>query len=717
MKEKIGSVFAVLMLLGSCQSSDQPIDKEAKIIYTQDLSLSLEADVVEEDGEVRVAEINFLGQEDNGKIYPKLDIPAGTQTIPVHTAIANATGTVYGAKTVNWIYTPASNGEPATLTFPTETENITLTSESQFVPGNETFYVTAVIDGSLVGPEASAPPKVTFAGNLDLKGITNAGENIPDLKAPFAMPWTKLKIYNDKVLNKNVGSSRFSAPNGGDNYHPKFRAQGSFIGIRLENQTSGILTPKEILLRTHQFGYSGSFDLRKPVISGGRGSYPAWTFDQCAHAMGFSFNNGTQAANIASRTTSAEVYYTWVMPNTKESTELSSATVHASSTGVLNTPLNDFWRTSYTGAKKPLNHTSHQLKLAITESAGVSMPIEDFTDYNIAGGDEYPMLQYLYDGTQPGALQGWVGRSGRYRLTASRLTIHSGMYNHYMVMGERHDRLNPNGHDLENLEVKAVEEVAPGNGVTTNEVTPFRLGDKYYIPSANDYAGLIPSGKYALKGNGSPGSQEDIAVRFGGGSGHPMLINSQSEYTELSRVNDPQDGKQNLRFYALRFKDAKVQVDNAACTGPRQFDLKLSSAFRYTYKYRKGISGLLEVDVVYLGTDASSLQLADLENQPEVFWTDANQRGDGHKGIFVKSVGFPAVGDLESGDFQSGGDPFTTYANDTSKPFDLAVGHYYSRTPASTGKYVVDWANGWDMTQKDNKRHKPMPVRVFKKAE
>lgn len=716
MNKLFGSVCLVLLVATSCGKKDQPFTENTKTIYTDRIVLNLEADVASESNEARsVGTIKFLGQDKNGKIYPKLHVPEGVTFIPVHTAIANLRGTIYGAKTLNWAYTPAKDGQPATLRCPID-QDIELLSESQFTPGNETFYVTAIIEGDLLNRK-TPNQKVDFSGNTDLKGIASVGETIADLKAPFAMPWTKLKIFKDK--QKNIGTSRFSSPQGGDNYRPLFKPQGSFVGFRIENTTTGTLIPEEIYLRTQQFGLSGSFDLHKPNIRNGQGDFPTWNFSPCAHTMTFTFNNVSNAGNIAPNKISDKVFYTWVManPSTNSSTGISSATIYGSSSDKTNAPLNNYWSTSFTGSKKPLNHTSHQIKLLVKNNTGVRMPIEDFTNYNIAGGDEYRNLQYKYDPNVPGALKNWEGRSGAYRLTSGDKATHSGMYNGYMVRGIRHHYFNPMGHDLERLEIKEIEELQPNGTLVSKRVGPYALNEQYYIPADEDYSGLIPY--KAISWNNSHSiEQTDEKVRLGGGSSHPMIITSKSAYSPM-RQNTPKSGYK--RFYGIRFKDATTKVDNSDCRG-HQFKVRLASAFRYTYEFVRGVSGVLRVEVVYLGNEANGLTLTQLEGMPESFWTEQNKKGDNQKGVFVRSVKFAAVGDLQSAGFSdpSGPSPFTTSSPELSKPHGYDFGHYYARSESrkKNGETtVIDWADGWEIKIDQNQHHKGMPVRVFKKNE
>lgn len=696
-------VVASLFALVACQE-DQPIAPE-KELFVQTLSLSFEAEVEGDDTMLRAFDyVMTEAQKPDGTttIIPKLNIDPSTQTIIVHTAVANKAGTIYGAADLAWEYTPASGNNKARLRC--HLLDVPLTSETAFTPtSSEEFYVTGIIGGNLLNIRNSNQ-RVDFSNpNTVLKSVSSAGDHI-ELEVPFAFKWTKLKIFTDPQTGKHIGSTFFNS--GGqrdDALVVDFKPLGSLIGYQIGNGTDVDVTPEEFFVQSRLFGHSGSFNMRTPVTTGD--GFPSWTFDQCAHEMWYTFAPNNSVGRLEANQKSSKRYYTWVMPNA-QGTGGTRIVAFATSSTQANTPLNRYWATDYTRARSPQQHKAHLLRFNISKSAGIRIPVEDISQYNLAGGEQY---MYKFDQSLSN-INPWPARTGDLRLSQEQTIAESGMYNLYVVAGIYDAEYNPDNLNL-----------SEANIIDTDGVTR-PLKTNFYIPSMDDWAGVIPPSVKLSWTATAPTTAAGEKIRLGGGTDAPTMITTTSEYSKGYTLSTTQDNG-NRAIYAIRFRDARVASVSTGGSCGRSMELRLTTAFRYRYlrtTYPAGKRYALAIDVVYLGNEATGMVADDLASLPETFWTNTNSVSDATKGAWVTSTILPATADMPAhrGEFRNA----MRVANATSSRVgtDRTFGHYWSttwggykvRTPGV--KIQTDWWSG-ELKLGEGHPHFGQAVRLFKK--
>lgn len=598
MKQVLVGGFILACLLAGCKHDREALaekSSEKKVVTVELRDISIEVDVSSLSAiGFTMGEIKKTGG--GTSIGPKVTgfgdkarvTVDGKTLVKVITALSN--GSSWGARELEWEYTPASGGgggssQPAMLRLKEGT--ISVANEGEFYHGSPDWYLCGIIGGTY-NPSAG---EVTITPTRELKGVSDSNPvgGQFDLEVPMGFPWMKVIVQNNPGTPHPFASNHYKQVKGkrNDASAVVFKPLGAVIGYQLGNSlANSSFTPTGFSVHTDAFNHTGSFNLKTPTS----GAYPSWkAVVDCDTDMRYTLSSSTPAGTLSAGQTSAYRYYAWVMPTEGTTTANTRIVLDGTATGS-GAPINPFniWKTSYTpnGTGRPSQHKTYTLRAMVNAVQPFRTSLESVTEFNLAGGRDITPATFIYP--KPSSASNLIGLDGSLRFAnrkpdgtvltgtnPSNLATYkyannlSGYYSWYVALGAIHPTYNPDGHKL--LEKNMID--------SDGQIR--KVGERYYIPSNEEWWGIFPSGKSQTSWSLTSSDNQNLVKDYAR-LGNPSLgCRYYRVYGSCSYSRAVRQGYSHV-IYALRFAKAP---DGATPIQERWYTLETeTSGINTTYE-------------------------------------------------------------------------------------------------------------------------------------
>lgn len=692
MKQWLALSLAVWGLASCSQDGSEP---DVSSGTGETLTLSLSAEISVDNADTRA--INYkLGTNANGQLVPLPQFEDG-QLVEVHTIIKSlvnndvSKGTSV-VKTLKWKYDATKK---KLVLRRDDGHNIVVPNFNN--DNNTKWYISGVIGGVLNGT------KVEFMGDRVVKGFDgNAGEDLGSMNIPYAFAWTELTI--DTHSEKDVATQSYAYAKVDEKRNAKLYPMGSLIAVRLGNkQLAGdyTFTPEGFSLGSNAWSDQGAFQLDRFVSPHNGNDFPVWEdADRCGRTMYYTFADGHAPGEIAPNSLSQKIYYVWVSPHSHMHLPVRNiAEVRVMMKGRSSRPetetyrdYTNAWFTDYTVEGKVTQGMVTRGKIhTLTAHAShrVALPIEYVTEYNLAGGDGLTDIVTSRSAPKP------PGTAGSLRFATSHDNDQSGYYNWFKTTGRYDATYNPDSRSLQ-AEVDALW----GTG-------------KYYVPTMEEWKGIMPGGVHRIRRWSDPASpifEERMKV---GSHGYEWRQRYISEFSDGLFVNNV------ATVYAIRFKvragdpcyseeriighdyDSSAPV-SALYTSALDNSMKCAYRFRrigalsvWTNIRSRDLKTQMIIDVVYLGEESTPTELSAISN--DAWWAARTSEGK------VISRTFSFSGELSPSRSGSDISYFGQHANYWSTTYSI-TGQRAGRMHANFSEYS---------TEESRYPYTALPVRLF----